>query len=151
MIGLRLDALQHILRISASYVIRTFLDIDVSARCTFVIFRSHRLTCNWGINTRFTEMSVVTTSAGKKLKQHKSNKKDLKHSCTCKNTIADVALTSISRETIYFHDFCSIQKTVLRFSSASRLLLPCFSILGIFRPHFLIKRFLLKRFLTLRT
>ena len=57
------------------------------------------------------------------------------------NTIADVALTKIIRETNYFQDFLQCPKlvTVLRSSTASGMSLASSSSGGNFQPHLLSK------------
>ena len=90
----------NISRISASNVLRKFLNITVNIGCTFVVFYSHKPTGS--IN-----LAAIPCSATKK---YIISRKYLKTNLHMYNTIGDVALTNIGRKINCLHDFVQYQK-----------------------------------------
>ena len=114
----------NILRILASNVFKTFLNIIVSIGRTLVIFHSHKPTGS--INSLY----GIPWPGEYKLNTH--------------NAIDVVAMRNIRRETNCFHNLAQYPKQkffAFQFLSLGTFL-ACSYILGIFQPHVLIKRFL---------
>ena len=64
------------------------------------------------------------------------------------NTTSEVALTNISWETNYLHDFVQFQSKSSTLFLSLGMIFQCYQMLGIFQPHVLIKKILIKKSVT---